>query len=156
MEPVQEIPNRTAKELKAKGKSKIKDNKSDQLKAATKVDGHDDLLGLDLETNAGETDALLVELNSLDLGGACNIPADFLNFQSSHDESFQADFDQVFGTEKTGAGNEKWNSFLPSQLLTNKNLLDDNELSLFSLPKPSASAAIDPVSVERKVEKVYR
>lgn len=98
-------------------------------------DGTDDLLGLDL-TSSSDSDALLLELASLDFGHfpstkdelsqslAINDDPTFQN-----DQSFLANFDQVFGSAKPETEGD-WNSFLPSHFLTNNFVSDESSLML--------------------------
>jgi len=82
-----------------------------------------DLIGLDL-SRPDDSDALLLELASLDLGNnqASSLSSggpEMPNIGDTNQEEFsefQANFEQVFGSQK---GTDDWNSFLPSQLLTN-------------------------------------
>ena len=110
----------------------------------------DDLLGLDLTCNS-DSDALLLELASLDFG---HVPPtndepsqgletnDDLTFQNN--QSFLANFDQVFGSAKPETEGD-WNSFLPSHFLTSNFVCDESSLLLSnpsrSSPSPVASNA---------------
>lgn len=105
-----------------KDKSKSKTTKEKTQKEPAKETFTADLIGLDL-SRPDDSDALLLELASLDLGkdqassllsGVPEMP----NISDPNQEEFsefQANFEQVFGSQK---GADDWNNFLPSQLLT--------------------------------------
>jgi len=92
-----------------------------------------DLIGLDL-SRPDDSDALLLELSSLDLGNnqASSLFSEVSDTPSVGDPNqeefseFQANFEQVFGSQK---GTDNWNNFLPSQLLTSS-LFGNNETPL--------------------------
>lgn len=88
----------------------------------------DDLLGLD--TSAYDTDSLLKELASLDFGQTSTQEQEgspSKNEASNQQDTFLANFDQVFGSTNTSSEAE-WNSLLPSHFLANNVLHDDPPL----------------------------
>ena len=139
-----------------KGRSKSKSNKKESSESKPLLgkcsedllgnDGTDDLLGLDL-TSSNDSDALLLELASLDFG---HLPStkdgptqdlatnDDLTFQN--DQSFLANFDQIFGSTKPETEGD-WNSFLPSHFLTSNFVSDESSLLLSNTSTPSLLSA---------------
>lgn len=139
-----------------KGRSKSKSNKRDSSESKPLLDkcsedllggdGNDDLLGLNLSCNS-DSDALLLELASLDFGQPASVKDDpsqshatkkDLGFQQ--DQCFLANFDQVFGSAEPDMMGE-WNSYLPSNFLSNdfvsgcsSNVLSDTSTSSQLLP----------------------
>lgn len=106
----------------------------------------DDLLGLDL-TRGNDSDALLLELASLNFGhlpSTIDEPSqglatnDDLTFQN--DQSFLANFDQVFGSTKPETEGD-WNSFLPSHFLTSNFVSDESSLLLSDTSAPALLSA---------------
>ncbi|KAI9551366.1 hypothetical protein GHT06_021699 [Daphnia sinensis] len=139
-----------------KGRSKSKTNKRDSSESKPLLDkcsedllggdGTDDLLGLNLSCSS-DSDALLLELASLDFGQPASMKDDpsqghtdknDLGFQQ--DQCFLANFDQVFGSAKSDEKGE-WSSYLPSNFLSNdfvsgcsSNVLSDASTSSQLLP----------------------
>ena len=108
----------------------------------------DDLLGLDL-SRSDDTDALLLELASLDFGQQTleqEQPSESFSTKSDaavQQETFLANFDQVFGSTKQESDTD-WNLLLPSHFLASDFVRDDSSLLLmntssFSVPPSNAS-----------------
>lgn len=109
----------------SKGKSKSKSSKKrDDPESKPLLETTGDLLGLDLN-RSDESDALLLELASLDFGPLTTTGSSeqFLKGQTNDDDpllgqdSFQANFEQVFGSSGA-ASDPDWNQYLPSHFLT--------------------------------------
>ena len=123
-----------------KGRNKSKTNKRDSSENKPLLgkctedllggNGTDDLLGLDL-SRSDDSDALLLELAALDFGHVSSVPEESTDSCTTNDllvqqESFLANFDQIFGSTKPESEGD-WNSFLPSHFL-DSNFVDDSSL----------------------------
>ena len=152
----------SSKEGKSTASGKQKGKKKEKPKAVNPAlsSTTEDLLGLDLPVGkADESDTLLSELASLDFGNYAakpfaleGLPSDLFSesgleaIQGSEPqaESFQADFDQVFGDLQKTSSDDSWGSFLPSQLLNNSSLLEKSDLFSFDNPQPTSSSNFPP------------
>jgi len=141
---------------KSRPKSKKKSNPSDS-KSAQGKDASADLLGFDFSSGAEtESDALLLELASLDFGHPLPPPSTgdlmkgfllntndddpLLGQEVTSEASFKANFEQVFGSTELSS-DDNWNQFLPSRFLTSNQLMSDEPLLNLSDSPPSSKAA---------------
>ena len=131
---------------KSKSKTKEPKMKKEPAAASTGRGFTNDLIGLDL-SRPDDSDDLLLELASLDLD--CN-EASSLLIPNQEKETFHANFDQVFGSEKPA--DSDWNNFLPSQLLTNSLFESIQSPSNdFNALSSSADASLNDVN-QKKVD----
>lgn len=145
------------KSIVAKGRSKPKTNKRDSTENKPLLgksddllgdEGLDDLLGLDL-SRSDDTDALLLELASLDFGQSQPIVkelSDGILADSDpilQQESFLANFDQVFGSAKQTSDTD-WNLLLPSHFLATNFVRDDSSLLLSNDHNTLSSSTLPP------------
>lgn len=152
---------------KNRPKSKKKSNPSDS-KSTQGKDASADLLGLDFSSGAEtDSDALLLELASLDFGhplppsstgdllkGFSPNPNDddpLLGQEVTSEASFKANFEQVFGSSGL-TSDDDWNQFLPSRFLTSNQLMSDEPLLNLGDSPPSSKTAptVNPKELGQK------
>lgn len=113
----------------------------------------DDLLGLDL-SRSDDTDALLLELASLDFGQTSleqEKPPERFSTNSDltvQQETFLANFDQVFGSTKQESDTD-WNLLLPSHFLASDFVREDSSLLLMN----TSSSSVPPLNASKDTEK---
>lgn len=152
----QESKEPTKNSSRAKSKNKKRNNGTEASKPhAENTTG--DLLGLDL-SGGDESDALLLELASLDFGHPLptEVGADTdepLLGAGQPAETFKADFERVFGSDEL-TSKDDWNQLLPSHFLSSSQYASSSDSSLLSFDPPAAPAASLPTKPENAPKKV--